>query len=104
MKSKGGKYMLMDAASSQLSKEAYKLDQPGDVSSSIANANGFSLIKLDQKEAARPKTFEEAKAEVSGSFQEEESKRLENAYNASLRAKYKPEIKKEELSKVFKSE
>lgn len=104
MKSKGGKYEMMDATSSQISKEAYKLENTGDVSASIANANGYSLIKLDRKEAARPKTFEEAKAEVSGSFQEDESKRLENAYNESLRSKYKPEIKKEELSKVFKSE
>ncbi|MDP3682629.1 MAG: hypothetical protein Q8S01_01735, partial [Ignavibacteria bacterium] len=87
-----------------LAMEAYKLEKSGDVSSSFANASGFSLIKLDRKEAARPKTFEEAKAEVSGSFQEEESKRLEAAYNESLRAKYKPEIKKEELAKVFKSE
>ena len=104
MKSKGGKYELSDANSSPLAMEAYKLEKSGDVSSSFANASGFSLIKLDRKEAARPKTFEEAKAEVSGSFQEEESKRLEAAYNESLRAKYKPEIKKEELAKVFKSE
>ena len=104
MKSKGGKYELTDATSSQLSKEAFLLNKVGDVSAAIANANGFSLLRLDQKEAARPKTFEEAKAEVSGSFQEEESKRLENEYNASLHAKYKPEIEKEELSKVFKSE
>ncbi|MFA6597742.1 MAG: peptidylprolyl isomerase [Ignavibacteriaceae bacterium] len=104
MKSKGGKYEMMDANSSQLAKEAYKLEKVGDVSPSIANANGFSLLRLDQKEAARPKTFEEAKAEVSGSFQEAESKRLENEYVELLRAKYKPEINKEELSKAFKSE
>ena len=104
MKSKGGKYEMMDANSSEISKAAYKLENTGDVSSSIANANGFSLLKLDRKEAARPKTFEEAKAEVSGSFQEDESKRLENEYIESLHSKYKPEIKKEELSKVFKSE
>lgn len=104
MKAKNGKYEMMDANSSQLSKEAYKLEHVGDISASIANANGFSIVKLDSKESARPKTFEEAKAEVSGAFQEEESKRLEAAYNELLHAKYKPEIKKEELSKVFKSE
>ncbi len=104
MKSKGGKYELVDANTSPLTMEAYKLGNPGDVSETFANAGGFSLIRLDRKEAARSKTFEEAKAEVSGSFQEEESKRLEAAYNESLRAKYKPEIKKEELLKVFKSE
>lgn len=104
MKAKGGKYEMIDASSSPLSIEAYKLENTGDVSASFANASGFSLIKLDRKEAARPKTFEEAKAEVSGSFQEEESKRLESAYNETLRAKYKPEFKKEELLKVFKSE
>lgn len=104
MKSKGGKYEMIDASSSPVAAEAYKLVNAGDVSSSFANASGFSLIKLDRKEAARPKIFEEAKAEVSGSFQEEESKRLESDYNETLHAKYKPELKKEDLLKVFKSE
>jgi len=104
MKSKAGKYELMDANSLDVTKEANKLAQVGDVSAPFSTAGGFSLIRLDAKEAARPKTFEEAKAEVSGSYQEEESKRLEAEYNASLRAKYKPVLMKEELSKVFKSE
>ena len=66
------------------------------------NAGGFSILRLDAKEPARLKTFEEAKAEVSGAFQEFESKRLENEYLDSLKKKYSPVINYDELRKAFK--
>ena len=47
------------------------------------------------------KTFEEAKAEVSGAYQEYESKRLENEYIDSLKKKYSPVIYYDELRKAF---
>ena len=48
------------------------------------------------------KTFEEAKAEVSGEYQEMFSKKLENNYIESLDKRYKPEIFYEELEFAFK--
>ena len=48
------------------------------------------------------KTYEEAKAEVSGAYQEFESKRLENEYIDSLKKKYFPVINYDELRKAFK--
>ncbi|MFN3873970.1 MAG: hypothetical protein ACK4R9_13305, partial [Ignavibacterium sp.] len=65
---------------------------------------GYCILRLDARDNARLKTFEEARAEVTGAFQEAESKRLENEYIASLKKKYQPVIFYDELSKAFKAE
>ena len=101
-KEKAGKYALADVSSSQLSLEANRLTNPGDVSSSIPNSGGYSLLQLIKKVPAGIKTFEEAKPEVSGAFQEEESKRLENQYLESLQKEYQPKTFNSELTKAFK--
>ncbi len=102
-KEKAGKFDLVDAKSNQLALEADKLKKPGEYSSIINNAGGYSIIRLDSKEPSRIKTFEEAKAEVSGAFQEFESKRLEKAYLDELRRRYKPEIYYDKLEQAFKN-
>lgn len=102
-KEKAGKFDLVDAKSNQLALEADKLKKPGEYSSIISNAGGYSIIRLDSKEPSRTKTFEEAKAEVSGAFQEFESKRLEKAYLDQLRKRYKPEIYYDKLEQAFKN-
>lgn len=99
---KAGRYALTEVSSSDLAGEANKLSAPGDVSSAFANAGGFSLIKLYAKDPARMKTFEEAKAEVSGSFQEEEAQRLEKAYVQRLKDKYQPKYFYDALPKTGK--
>lgn len=101
-KEKAGKFDLVDAKSTQLSLEAEKLKNVGDYSSIISNAGGFSILRLNSKEPSRIKTFEEAKAEVSGAFQESESKRLEREYLDSLRKRYNPVIHYDELEQAFK--
>ena len=101
-KEKAGRFDLVDAKSTQLSLEAEKLKNVGDYSSIINNAGGFSILRLNSKEASRIKTFEEAKPEVSGAFQESESKRLEREYLDSLRKRYNPVINYEKLEQAFK--
>ena len=101
-KDKTGRFELTDVNSTQLSLEANKLKSSGEYSSIINNAGGFSIIRLNAKESSRIKTFEEAKAEVSGAFQESESKRLEREYLDSLRKRYKPVIHYDKLEKAFK--
>lgn len=101
-KEKAGKFDLVDAKSTQLSIEADKLKNPGDHSSIISNAGGFSIIRLNSKESSRIKTFDEAKAEVSGAFQEFESKRLEREYLEGLKNRYKPVIYYDKLEQAFK--
>lgn len=101
-KEKAGRFDLVDAKSTQLSLEADKLRSWGEYSSIISNAGGFSIVRLNAKEASRIKTFEEAKAEVSGAFQEFESKRLEREYLDSLKKRYNPVIHYDKLEQAFK--
>ena len=99
---RAGKYPLADVNSSQLALEANRLVNPGDISAPVANSGGYSLLQLIKKEAARVKTFDESKAEVSGAYQEEESKRLENEYLDSLQKEYNPVLHYDVLPKAFK--
>jgi len=100
---KAGIWGLQDVSSSELSAEANKLDKPGDYSKPFHSVNGFSIVSLIAKDPSHIKTFEEAKAEVSGAYQELESKNLENNYVDSLDKLYKPKIFYNELDKAFKS-
>ena len=101
LKEKKGKYDLQVVGSSEFSKSVNNLSKIGDYTEPIPNPGGFSILRLDIKDPARLKTFEEAKAEVSGAFQESESKRLENEYIDSLKKKYTPVIYYDELRKAF---
>lgn len=102
-KEKAGRFALGDVKSSQLSEEADKLQSPGTVSAAFENSGGKSIIKLYQRVPAGLKTFEEAKAEVSGSFQDEESKRLEKDYIDRLTKRYNPQKNADVLRRAFKN-
>lgn len=102
VKDKNGKYDLQEVGSTEFSKVVNQLNNLGDYTEPIPNPGGFSILRLDFKAPARLKTFEEAKAEVSGGYQEYESKRLENEYIDSLKKKYSPVIYYDELRKAFK--
>lgn len=103
-KTKNGKFDLTDVSSSIQAREAFKLENPGDYSAPFKNGSGWSMVKLIRKEPTRLKTFEEARAEVTGKYQDEESKRLENEYIERLRNIYKPVIIENNLSKLYKSD
>ena len=60
----------------------------GQVSQFFPYENGYSVIKVLERDPARDKTFKEAGTELSSAFQEYESKRLSETWAASLRAKY----------------
>ncbi len=62
---------------------------------------GFSFTKVIKKDPAREKTFEEAQSEVSGAFQEYETKRLSDNWYESLKKKYPVVYNKEALTKTF---
>jgi len=103
-KEKKGIFDLLDANSSEIAVEANKLKNAGDYSAPFKNSGGFSIVKLIGKDPARTKTFEEAKAEVSGAFQEYESKRLEEEYITGLKKLYKPVYFYEKLNEAFKAD
>ena len=102
VKDKNGRYDLQVVGSTEFSKLVNNLNKVGDYTEPVPNPGGFSILRLDTKDSARLKTFEEAKPEVSGGFQEFESKRLENEYIDTLKKKYSPVINYDELRKAFK--
>jgi len=75
----------------------------GDVASPFRSKFGISLVRLNKKDPAREKTFEEAGTEVSSSFQEYESKRLENEWIEGLQKQYPLVEYKEVLKTAFVS-
>ncbi len=66
--------------------------------------SGQSIVRLDAREPSRQKTYEEATAEVSTSFQDFEAKRLEKEWIDSLRQRYPVTEQKEALRNAFASQ
>jgi peptidyl-prolyl cis-trans isomerase SurA len=104
MKSKAGRYDMVPLTNNQVANIAYQLENKGDYSEPTKVGNAWVIVKLNEKDAARLKTFEEAKAEVSSLYQEKESKRLEEEYLERLKAIYNPVVYYDELEKAFKPE
>jgi peptidyl-prolyl cis-trans isomerase SurA len=97
-----GYYGLVDITANELARHANSLQNIGDVSEPFKFESGWSFVKLIRKDAARIKTFEEAKPEASSMLQEIESKRLEDEYLTKLKKRYAPVINYEELDNAFK--
>jgi peptidyl-prolyl cis-trans isomerase SurA len=102
-KDKKGNYGFVDPKTNNLAEKVTGLN-PGEYTAPVPVSGGFSIIKLNAKDPARLKTFEEAKAEVSGAFQEAESRRIEQEYLENLKKRYKPEIHYGKLEQAFRSE
>ena len=96
-----GFYELQDANFSDLSREANKIRSEGQFAKPIPFSGGYSIFKLYTRDLARLKTFEEARAEVAGFIQEQESKRLADDYIDKLANIYHPVIFYDELQKAF---
>ncbi len=101
MKQKSGKYSLDSLGNNSLYQDAAKLEKPGDYSKPFKNSSGYSILKLIEKDLPRAKTFEEARADVSGKYQESESNRLDQQYIEKLKKRYEPVIYYSELEKAF---
>lgn len=95
-KEKNGEWGKLPITTNDLTQRAWKMNE-GDVSDPIPFEHEFSIIKVLEKDAARDKTFSEAGSELSSAFQEYESKRLESAWEDSLRQKYPVKVYKEAL-------
>lgn len=98
-----GHYGPLNVEASKLSQKANELlSTEGEYSEPFRIGTGWSIVKLIKKDTRRQKTFEEARAELAGIYQDQESKRLEKEYVNSLREKYSPEIEYENLQRAFK--
>lgn len=103
MKQKAGNYGLVPVDYSPLSTKTNELlTEPGSYSEPFPYSGGYAIVKLIAKDPSHPKTFEEAKAEVSGAYQEAESKRLEKDYLESLKKRYDPQLYYDKLEEAFK--
>jgi len=103
-KKDSGHYELQSVDYSEFYKEANKILNVGSYTEPVVFSGGYSIFKLNERQPARIKTFEEAKAEVSGEYQEMLSKKLENDYLTSLEKRYKPKMNYDNLQNAFKQE
>jgi peptidyl-prolyl cis-trans isomerase SurA len=97
-----GRYELQDVNSSDLSKHANTIKTASDIQEPVPFSNGYSIFVLYERQPAGLKTFDEARAEVSGIVQEMESKRLEKEFLTKLNNIYSPVIFYDELQKAYK--
>lgn len=104
LKEKLGNHGLVNRDKNELSELAYDLKNEGDISEPLKVTNGWAILKLVSRKPAGIKTFEEARAEAASTFQEHESKRLEDEYVSRLIKRYKPNLYYENLEKVYKPE
>ena len=73
----------------------------GSISSPMMFKGSWLIVRLNGREPARQKTYEEAGPEVSSAFQEAESKRLESDWLNGLRGEYAVVEHKEFLKDAF---
>ena len=91
---------LLPVTTDERTKKADSL-AVGSYSTPFRYKSAFSIVRLQRKEPARQKTFEEAGTELSSAFQEYESKRLENVWLDGLRQTYPIVEHKEVLKNAF---
>ena len=92
---------LVEFDANDLARMANSLKNEGDITKPLPYQNGWSIVKLEKREPARIKTFDEVKAEVASLLQESESKRLEDEYINKLKSLYHPKYFYNELSQAF---
>jgi peptidyl-prolyl cis-trans isomerase SurA len=99
-KAKNGVLGLQPATQNEVTDKAWKAAE-GAVTGPFTYENGFSIVKTLKKDPAREKTYEEAMSEVSGQYQDAESKRLENVWQSFLMNKYPVVMHNEVLNLSF---
>ncbi|MBI3193413.1 MAG: peptidylprolyl isomerase [Ignavibacteriae bacterium] len=103
LKAKKGAHEMEPVTQDDFTKLADSM-QVGEISEPIElMMGGFIIMKVTKKEAERIKTYEEAGAELSNTFQEYESKRLEKIWLDRIKERYPVKQFKEQLGKAFSS-
>lgn len=92
LQKRSGLRELQIATSNQIAEQAYELEKPGNLSEVFEVGGGWYFVELVEKVPPQQKTFEEAKPELIGVYQEQQTKMLENAYLNRLKDIYEPEI------------
>jgi parvulin-like peptidyl-prolyl isomerase len=102
-KTEDGSRGLQPVSTDDLTKHADSLGV-GEIAEPVALESGsYAIVKVIAKEPARPKTFEEAGAEVSNAYQEWASKKLEDEWISRIKERYPVVQYKEALKDAFRS-
>ena len=101
-KLKKGKFGLMEITKNPLALKAASLEIIGEFSKPFKNSTGWSIVKLNKRIKAHPKTYKEAKAEAASDYQEFAGKQLENKYIERLKKIYHPEYFYDKLKEAYK--
>jgi peptidyl-prolyl cis-trans isomerase SurA len=92
---------LQSVETDEITKHAQSIPI-GELSEPFALEDGsYAIVKIIGKDASRPKTYEEAGAEVSNAYQEFLSKQLEKQWLDSVKIHYPVKQYKETLTKAF---
>ncbi len=102
-KERVGHWTLRDKNHNDLYQKAWSMKNNGEYSDIYKNFGGYSIVRLDQKDPAHIKTFEEAKAEVTADYQEYRMKELNEEYQKKLTKKYQPKIYMDQFEKIYKN-
>lgn len=100
---KMGYFGLVEVDVNELSKNANLLNEIGSYSNPFPFQDGWSIVKLINKEEARIKYASECQAEIASKLQELESKRYEAEYIDGLKKINQPKYYYNELSKAFEN-
>ncbi len=101
VKTKGGARGLQAIDTDEITKMGATLNV-GEISEPTAlDGGGFVVVKLIAREPARQKTFEEAGAEISNAYQDNQSKVHERQWLERVKAKYPVKQYKELLRDAF---
>jgi peptidyl-prolyl cis-trans isomerase SurA len=101
LKAKHGTHGLTNTDDSEMAAKAWSMEA-GVVSEPVVTEDaGFSIIKVNSKDPAHQKSFEDAGVEVSNAFQESEQKRLETEWLDKIKTKYPVSTNPEVLPKAF---
>jgi len=102
-KVRSGHWILDNKSHSVLYQKAWKMKRMGEYSEIFKNPGGYSIIRLDLKDPAHIKTFEEAKTGATSDYQEYQMKKYEEAYRKELTKRYQPKIYMDQFEKIYKN-
>ncbi len=103
MKRQRGVTGMINADRDELAKRGFE-QEAGEVSAPFKFGNNYAIVKTRERDPARTKTFEEARAHVTGEYQDMMAKKIEQEWVENLRQRYQVEMFPEKLQQAFVTE
>ncbi len=100
---KDGHAGLFADSTNSLAIQAFKMKE-GEFSKPIVYDYGFSVIRLNKFVQSEPKTFDEARGEVSSDYQDMESKRIQSEWLQNLRKEFGVKIYEKRFRELLAGE